>query len=65
MRPAARGQSLIIEQDGIDVEVWSHAETGWTRKVYVHATDEITLPAIGVTLSVAAIYAGAERVPLG
>ena len=54
---------VFLEQDGVDVEVWSRAGEGWSRVVYVDPADTVQLPAIGVTLSVADLYAGAERYP--
>ena len=54
---------LFIEQDGTDVEVWSQSGDSWGRAVHVDPVDTVALAAIGVTLSVEALYEGADRYP--
>ncbi|MEM6930177.1 MAG: Uma2 family endonuclease [Myxococcota bacterium] len=54
---------LLVEQDAVDVELWSRGDDGWTRVVHVDADQAVTLTAIGVTLQVGAIYEGVERFP--
>jgi Uma2 family endonuclease len=54
---------VFVEQDGVDVEVWSRGAGGWSRAVYVDASDTVQLDAIGVALRVGDLYAGAERYP--
>lgn len=54
---------VLIEPDGTDVEVWSGGEGGpWSRRVSVEGGDQVELPAVGVSFSVAELYAGIERV---
>ena len=55
------GHVLFLEQDGVDVEVWSRAGDGWSRVVHVDRADRVQLPAIGVALGVGDLYAGADR----
>ncbi len=54
---------LLIEQDGMDVEVWSRSGDGWARAVHVEASEAVVLPSIGATLPVGAVYEGVERLP--
>jgi Uma2 family endonuclease len=54
---------VLVEPDAIDVEVWTRGPDGWTRAVSVDRADIVKLEAIGVSLPVAEIYAGVERVP--
>ena len=54
---------VLIEQDGVDVEVWSRNGETWSRKVHVDWADRVGLPGIQVELSVGDIYEGAERFP--
>lgn len=54
---------ILLEQDAPDVEVWHRGPAGWTRTVHVDADDLVALPAIGVTLRVGDVYAGADRFP--
>ncbi len=55
---------VLIEQDGFDVEVWSRTDAGWKRTVAVEPDQLVKLPAIGVELSVADLYAGSDRFPM-
>lgn len=54
---------LLVETDAIDVEVWTRAESGWVRAVFVHREDAAPLPAIAVELPVAELYDGIDRLP--
>ncbi len=56
---------VLIEQDGVDVEVWSRNGETWSRKVHVDRADRVSLPGIQVELSVGDIYEGAEQFPTG
>ena len=59
MIPAA----WVVLAGSTDVEVWSRTGDSWSRKVHVEPTDSVQLPAIGVSLSVDALYQGADRYP--
>ena len=53
---------VLIEQDAVDVEVWSASDAGWSRVVHVEGgAPTIGLPGIQATVSVAELYDGAER----
>jgi Uma2 family endonuclease len=54
---------VLLEQDAPDVEVWRRGPAGWTRTVHVEPDDRVPFPAIGVTLRLGDIYAGADRFP--
>lgn len=55
---------VLIEQDAVDVEVWSRTETGWERTVHVAGGDPtIRLPSIGAEIDVRELYSGADRFP--
>ncbi|MEN0062236.1 MAG: Uma2 family endonuclease [Myxococcota bacterium] len=54
---------VLLEQDAIDVEVWTRTDAGWQRCVYVDDQDEVTLSGIGVVLRAGDIYEGAFRLP--
>lgn len=54
---------VFVEQDGVDVEVWTRGDAGWSRMVCVDRADTLRLAAIGVALSVGELYAGADRFP--
>lgn len=55
---------VLIEQDAVDVEVWSRTEAGWARVVHVSGGDStVRLPGIRATLDVADLYKGADRFP--
>jgi len=55
---------VLIEQDAVDVEVWSRTDSEWKRAVHVQGGDPtLRLPAIRVEVDVAELYEGAERFP--
>lgn len=55
---------VLVEQDAVDVEVWSRTEAGWRRWVHVEGGDPtLRLPAIGTEIDVAELYEGSERFP--
>ena len=54
---------LLVETDAVDVEVWTRSESGWVRAVSVRGEDVVALPAIDVTLPVAELYDGIDRLP--
>jgi Uma2 family endonuclease len=54
---------VLIEPDGIDVEVWSRRGDAWVREVRVERTDRVVLDALGIALSVGDIYEDFERIP--
>jgi Uma2 family endonuclease len=54
---------VLVEQDAVDVEVWTRREGGWTREVVVDPRATVRLEHLGIELSVAEIYQGADRVP--
>jgi Uma2 family endonuclease len=54
---------MLMETDAVDVEVWSRRGDGWVRAVHVDAADLVRLDGLGVDISVADLYAGADRVP--
>lgn len=56
---------LLVEQDGMDVEVWSRTGDLWSRTVCTEAHQAVALPAIGVALEVGDLHAGADRLPAG
>ena len=53
---------VLVEQDAVDVEVWSRTADGWGRAVTV-AGGRVSLPGVGVELDADSIYDGADRVP--
>ena len=52
---------LLVEQQRVDMELWSRTVDGWTRQVVTELDGVVDLPAIGVRLSPRELYAGAER----
>ena len=54
---------VLIETDGVDVEIWSRRQNGWERRVHVDRTDIAALAGLGVEVSIADLYEGAERIP--
>lgn len=54
---------VLIEQDGLDVEIWTRDDGAWTRTVAVEPTQTVRLGAIGVEVDVEQLYAGADRYP--
>ena len=56
---------VLVEPDGMDVEVWSRTGDVWSRAVFTEGDQVVPLPAIGVRLEVRDLYAGADRLPAG
>lgn len=54
---------VLVEPDGVDIEVWSRGQDAWTRTVCADRGGEVRLDAIGVELTAADLYDGIERVP--
>lgn len=51
---------VLVEQGRIEVTVWQRGDDGWKATVFDERTDEIALPALGLKLPVAEIYAEIE-----
>lgn len=56
---------VLLEQDAVDVELWTRGGETWRRTVHVEPEQSLDLTALGVAIPVGAIYAGAERFPTG
>jgi Uma2 family endonuclease len=56
---------LFVEQDAVDVEVWTRGDAGWVRVVHVELGDTVHLRAIGAAFPVREIYDGVERIASG
>jgi Uma2 family endonuclease len=54
---------VLVDQQAVDVEVWTRGPRGWTRRVHTDPTDVLVLDALHAEVPVDELYAGSERLP--